>query len=410
MRKTMGLVIGIMIIFISGTLYAAPGDTCATATVISTMPYTDANTNNCSCTNDAVDYSSCMGYYDSGYDGFYEYTNNTGADFLVEVCATDNIGSDYLGVGLYEGCPSAGASCLGFIGASTLNSCFTACLENGVTYYILVDNWASPNCADDYTLTLTNEGPCPTPPANDTCDGVIALACNSCIEGSTLLTVNDFDCSSGSITSGADLVYSFTLTNTNTVTIVAEADFDADFAVSTVCDDGSAGTLLCVDRTGTQTDPSCGDIANHDYGYAVWSQMLEAGTYYIWLDTYAGAPTGNFALEILCELYVELLSFDATAVRRGVRLDWETAVEVDVLGFNIFRQQLGKNSVFGEMVLLNPDIIPSRGGAFNGAKYSFLDPYVENGKTYRYTLRSVELSTESKDLSATEITYQKKVK
>ncbi|MBN2382895.1 hypothetical protein JXQ70_08430 [bacterium] len=554
MRTLWGLFIGVMVLLASGALYAAPGDTCATATVISTLPYTDANTNNCSCTDDAVDYSSCMSYYDSGYDGFYEYTNNTGADFLVEVCAIDNIGGDYLGVGLYEGCPTAGATCLGFMGGYTVNSCFSACLENGVTYYILVDNWASPYCADDYTLTLTNEGPCPTPPANDDCSGVIALSCDSCTEGSVFGAVNDFNCSGGSVTVGPDIVYSFTLAASRQVTIIAEADYDMDIGISTVCDDGSAATLLCADTSGTHTDPSCGDITHNTYGYATWSQTLAASTYYIWVDSYSGATAGNFALEILCDdpcdfdcptgsvpeaepcgddlnggcnttpytfepinsgdtvcgtawadagsrdtdwyeitapfasniltwtgmaefpfqlivvtntsdcniaageyildtglaceevtlsatvpagvywlwagpsdfynttcgaldlyyatvtceedLYVDLISFDASKIKKGVRLDWETAVEIDVLGFNLYRQQLRKDGSFGKMSSVNANLIPSQGNAFMGAKYSFVDPDIAIGQTYRYTLKSVELSSESKELATTDITIR----
>ncbi|MBN2383585.1 hypothetical protein JXQ70_11955 [bacterium] len=107
------------------------------------------------------------------------------------------------------------------------------------------------------------------------------------------------------------------------------------------------------------------------------------------------------------ELYVELISFDASRGKKSVVLNWVTAVEIDVLGFELYRQIKNDDGSFGVMSKVNDTLIPSRGTAASGASYEFSDYHkFMPGKTYRFTLRSIELSTISLDLATTDISFK----
>jgi hypothetical protein len=85
---------------------------------------------------------------------------------------------------------------------------------------------------------------------------------------------------------------------------------------------------------------------------------------------------------------VDLVSFSATRQEGGVLVAWETAMEVDNVGFNLYRS----TSVDGPYARLNGDLIPSQSpGDASGATYTWLDDEVQPGVTYYYKLEDVEV-------------------
>jgi hypothetical protein len=85
---------------------------------------------------------------------------------------------------------------------------------------------------------------------------------------------------------------------------------------------------------------------------------------------------------------VEMVGFSARQELRRVRLEWETADESDVLGFNVLRQTAGAV----EWVQINRDpILAARVGAMAGESYFFYDADVAFGQTYRYMLEIIRL-------------------
>ena len=82
---------------------------------------------------------------------------------------------------------------------------------------------------------------------------------------------------------------------------------------------------------------------------------------------------------------VHLIAF--TAAWRGgqVLLQWQTASEIDTLGFNIYRRALST----GAEQLLNKAIIPARGD-LAGAAYRFVDKRLPAGPGFSYRLAEVE--------------------
>jgi hypothetical protein len=86
---------------------------------------------------------------------------------------------------------------------------------------------------------------------------------------------------------------------------------------------------------------------------------------------------------------VELASFTGAADGSSIRLKWETASELDNLGFNLYRSEPeGKTRV-----KLNDSLIAAKApGSNSGAGYEFVDAAVSGGKTYTYWLESLDLS------------------
>ena len=86
---------------------------------------------------------------------------------------------------------------------------------------------------------------------------------------------------------------------------------------------------------------------------------------------------------------VELLSFTATGDRRSIVLNWETASEIDNLGFNVYRAE----AVDGHRIKINAELIPSQvpPGSPYGATYEFRDLAVGPHRTYLYWLEDVDI-------------------
>jgi len=83
---------------------------------------------------------------------------------------------------------------------------------------------------------------------------------------------------------------------------------------------------------------------------------------------------------------VTLASFTATGGDGQVLIEWETASEINNIGFNLWRS----TSETGSYAKLNDSLIPSQAlGSVIGAHYYYTDSDVSNGATYYYKLESV---------------------
>lgn len=111
---------------------------------------------------------------------------------------------------------------------------------------------------------------------------------------------------------------------------------------------------------------------------------------------------------------VGLLSFEATALESAVRLDWETATELQTAGFIV------KRAVNGGTFISLPDIgvpgfvdadgnpagfVISEGGPAEGAIYQEIDNTVQAGNTYTYKLVEVENDNSEVDLDTQAVSF-----
>jgi uncharacterized membrane protein len=87
---------------------------------------------------------------------------------------------------------------------------------------------------------------------------------------------------------------------------------------------------------------------------------------------------------------VELVAFTATAAGDDILLEWETATELDNLGFNLYRSEEADEE--GELSRLNAALIPGQNpGSPVGGSYAFVDQGVSPGVTYWYWLEAVDV-------------------
>jgi hypothetical protein len=85
---------------------------------------------------------------------------------------------------------------------------------------------------------------------------------------------------------------------------------------------------------------------------------------------------------------VTLISFTAIAGDEATRLGWETATEVDLLGFDLYRA----GAAGGSLTRLNAALIPvQHPGSPAGAVYEYADAGVEPGAAYWYWLDAIDV-------------------
>jgi hypothetical protein len=104
-------------------------------------------------------------------------------------------------------------------------------------------------------------------------------------------------------------------------------------------------------------------------------------------------PTGgpSQAYSVVTDFYptaVTLASFTATPLAESILLHWETASEIDTLGFHLYRAEAPE----GQRTRLNGALIPGQApGGPVGAVYEFVDETAVAGTTYHYWLEDVDL-------------------
>ena len=82
-----------------------------------------------------------------------------------------------------------------------------------------------------------------------------------------------------------------------------------------------------------------------------------------------------------------LVSLNARWREEAIQVNWGTAGEVNNLGFNLYRRELGRET----HTQLNESLIPSASpGGQQGASYQFIDSGVMPGVTYEYLLEDVD--------------------
>lgn len=102
----------------------------------------------------------------------------------------------------------------------------------------------------------------------------------------------------------------------------------------------------------------------------------------------SGIVNAGAAVSRIPPTAVELLSFTATGKLRSVILRWETASEMDVIGFNLYRSKTKD----GLRKKLTAEMIPAQSGpgSLGGALYTYKDKTAKPGVLYFYWLEVIE--------------------
>mgnify|MGYP000859411666 CR=1 FL=1 len=106
-------------------------------------------------------------------------------------------------------------------------------------------------------------------------------------------------------------------------------------------------------------------------------------------ETNQGNNTDSEPKNIISPLAADLLTFTGSSVNGKVKLEWETANEVDTIGFNLYRSK----SLDGVRTKINENLISSQNaGLSGGGYYMFKDKTVKGKKIYYYWLEEIDLS------------------
>ena len=97
-------------------------------------------------------------------------------------------------------------------------------------------------------------------------------------------------------------------------------------------------------------------------------------------------PFFDYKSSTSCEvLPVELADFRATALTSAIRLDWQTATELNNRGFNVERRVAGNEN------WTDVTFVEGAGTSNQSRDYSYLDKNVSSNVTYQYRLRQEDL-------------------
>jgi hypothetical protein len=120
------------------------------------------------------------------------------------------------------------------------------------------------------------------------------------------------------------------------------------------------------------------------------------------LDTFVLLGDPATRLNVLKPTAVTASDFIAAPGTRAIVLTWNTALETNMIGFNIYRAP----AAGGNPQRLNPELIPAKAaGQMEGAAYRFDDAQCQAGVEYRYWLEVVELGGASERLGPVEATW-----
>ena len=124
------------------------------------------------------------------------------------------------------------------------------------------------------------------------------------------------------------------------------------------------------------------------------------------LRLYANNTPTLYRVVIYGEYYdeslpVELAGFNVQLTRDANVLHWQTASEINTLGFNIYKAVAEEQKDVSELQFfkITPRLIPGAGNSNTTREYSFTDKFVENERYYWYRLEEVDYNGNKTELA-----------
>ncbi len=263
---------------------------------VASLPYNSGAGTTCSQGNDLIASNTPVcgsTAYLTGEDQVWIFTPAVSGAVSFALSAPS---ASYTGLMLYAGCPVGGcsgpaATCIAYAQDYTGDKSFCATLTAGVTYYLVLDSYASPTCNAYSNLSIT-------PVAGSSCTTLLGTgvtnvatlpyssgAGTTCGQVNNLTPTNMSTCGSSSYLTGEDRVWIFTPATSGQVTINLSAPSASYTAlmVYTGCPVGSCG-------------PGAGNCIAYAQDYlgdkALCINVTAGTTYYLVLDSYA-SPACN---------------------------------------------------------------------------------------------------------------------
>ena len=156
----------------------AQNSTCATAATLAidnNCVGTSGGTNTGDPTgNDDTDGNVCSANYSDGDDFIFEYTATTTDALELDLTTTNS----WSGLLVTEGCPTTGTCFASSTSSGSSESVTTPPMTIGVTYYIHISTWPTPQSTGQFCLNAQLNAPA-MPPANDDCAGATPVPVNA---------------------------------------------------------------------------------------------------------------------------------------------------------------------------------------------------------------------------------------
>jgi hypothetical protein len=269
----------LFIVFILLSLHsiAQTGYTCATAKVISALPYQDSYST-CGAGND-ISTGTCNNTYANGEDVIYKMTITNAPVTLAISCVGS--GTSYPGVTISTSCTFA--TCV-YNGSNSTAVSGTVNITTNGTYYVKVDNWAPPNCFS-YTLNID------PPPTNDLICNAIPLTVNGgCISSNnTQATQTAASDISSCISEDKTLWYYFDATDDSMTITSLNSHIYGEMALF------SSSNNLC---SGTLTQVSCLSQTTASKVEVKLTTFVPGKRYFIMIDGWA-SYTGSSCVSVI---------------------------------------------------------------------------------------------------------------
>lgn len=254
------------------------------------LPYTSGAQTTCSSGNDitssnVTNICGSSSYY-GGLDKVVQFTPTSSGNININLTSTGS----WVGMMLYRGCPTSGGVCIASAQSSAGNqSIGCAPVTSGLTYYLVVDSYPSPNC-NPFNVSIS--APTSASLSGTVCSNATPMTFPfSATNQSTLCYGNDYtNASIGSpaslYESGEDRVYSFTTLGSRCLNLILSnaSTNNIGFQVYSGCP-GATGTV-CIANGGGATSGSLSSSFT----------VPSAGTYYLVIDTWSTPSFVNYNL------------------------------------------------------------------------------------------------------------------
>lgn len=261
-------------------------------TAVGSLPYSSGATTNCggidNITSTNAPVCGSTNYY-TGEDNVYEFTPTSSGQITINLSSSGS----FTGMMLYQGCPNncftTPGTCVANEQSSTGNKSMCVTVTSGVTYYLVIDSWASPPC-NPYTLTISAPSGAL---AGNVCGTAPSITLPYTATGHTTACYgNDYtNLSTGSCAtlyeSGEDRVYAYTATGAEClgITLSNASSTTIGYQVYSGCP-GTVGTT-CIGSAGG-SNPLSGSV-----------NLPGAGTYYIVVDNWATPNNVTYDINII---------------------------------------------------------------------------------------------------------------
>ncbi|WP_271856119.1 T9SS type A sorting domain-containing protein [Patiriisocius marinus] len=272
--------------------------------------------------NDGTDGNVCSANYSGGDDFIYEYTATTTDALALSLWATNS----WTGLMVTEGCPTTG-TCFASSASSSVNeSLETPAMTIGVTYYIQISTYPTPQSAGQFCLDASLVSP-PMPPVNDTC----ATATDLALETSPLTaSITDLASATEDIscltTAGRDVFYSIEVPSLYTFSFNQVSNtFDSTHRVAYggVCGD---------------TELECQDSG--EFNVTEWTNDTGSDqTVFIVIEGYYGTTYGDFTFQwslLAPPACPDVANLNTDTSSDGIiALDWDDAAGASSYSYEI---------------------------------------------------------------------------